>query len=334
MPNFRPSKMTRARAYQDKHYVCKTTSRFCLVCTGDVLYISLTLQAKFMLSPLLCASESRKMIAPRAIDRQIVSEQELTTLPFALPLNLFGLADTGSNHGATTRLLDFEPIIMKPLSVSTQRENSQFRDFLRHVRLLLPASFLGHTLPWKTKSDQRKIAVYQSRRMAALNSLLQILPLAVAGNLLGLHWSKYWVGVSADTTSLQFAAKVHELLMQASLVDILLYIIRSQALNGYLPLGALAGAAQAPQLSYLWSLDFFSALVASSRAFQLRHKLFLMLSISALLLMTAVVGPSSAILMVSRPGMTHMQNTTIRYLNVSEADLFPTQMDKTNHLNL
>jgi hypothetical protein len=268
------------------------------------------------------------------MDRQTVSEQELTTLPFALPPNLVGLADTGSNHGATTRLLDSEPIAKTPLSLSAQRQNSKFQDFLRHVRLLLPASFLGHTLPWKTTFEQRKVAVYQSRRMAALNSLLHVIPLAAAGSLLGLYWSKYWVGVSDNATSLQFAAKVHELLMQASLVDILLYIIRIQALDGYLPLGALAGAAQAPQLSYLWSLDFFSALVAPSTAFKLRHKIIFVSSTWVLLSMTAVVGPSSAILMISRPGMTHVQNTTIRYLNVSETDLFPTQIDKSNYLNL
>jgi hypothetical protein len=289
----------------------------------------LTLQAKLIASPLLRAWNSRKLLAVRAMDRHFVPEQELTTLPFGLPSNTFGLADTGRNHSATMRLLDSEPMAKTPLSSSTRRQNSKFRDFLRHIRLLLP------TLPWKTTFEQRKVAVYQSRRMAALNSLLHIIPLAVAGTLLGLHWSKYWVGpVSDDATSLQFAAKLHELLMQASLVDVLLCIIRSQALNGYLPLGALAGAAQAPQLSYLWSLDFFSALVAPSRTFKLLHKLIFMLSTTALLFMTAVVGPSSAILMISRPGMTHMQNTTVRYLNVSEADLFPTQMDQTKPLNV
>jgi hypothetical protein len=268
------------------------------------------------------------------MDRQTVPEQELTTLPFALPLNLLGLADSSSNHGATTRLLDSEPITKTPLPPSTRHQNSKFQDFLRHVRLLFPASFLGHTLPWKTTFEQRKIAVYQSRRMAALNSLLHVIPLAVAGTLLGLHWSKYWVGVSSNATSLQFAAKVHELLMQASLVDVLLYIIRSQALNGYLPLGALAGAAQAPQLSYLWSLEFFSAFFAPSKSFGIQQRMIFILSTFALLFMTAVVGPSSAVLMIPRPGITHVQNATIGYLNISQADIFPSQIEKANFLNM
>lgn len=64
-----------------------------------------------------------------------------------------------------------------------------------------------------------------------------------------MHW---WPGGTTDiATSLQFVAKVHELVMQASLVDILLYLIRAQAMNGFMPLGALSGAARAPQLSYL-----------------------------------------------------------------------------------
>jgi hypothetical protein len=247
------------------------------------------------------------------MNRQTAPEQELTTLPCALSSDLASLADTRSNHDATTRrLLDPEPIANIPLS-STRRQNSKIQDFLRHVRLLLP------TLPWKTTFEQRKVAVYQSRRMAALNSLLHVIPLAVAGTLLSLYWSKYWVGVSVNTASLQFAAKVHELLMQASLVDILLYTIRSRALNGYLPLGAL---------------DFFSALVAPSRAFKLRHKLIFILSTFALLFMTAIVGPSSAILMIPQPGMTHMQNTTMSYLDILEDDLFPPQIENTTYFNM
>lgn len=250
------------------------------------------------------------------------------TLPCALPSDPASLADTRSNHSeATRRLLDPGPVAKIPLP-STRRQNSKFQDFLIHVRLLLP------TLPWKTTFEQRKVAVYQSRHMAALNSLLHVIPLSVAATLLSLHWSKYWVGLSVDTASLQFAAKVHELFMQASLVDILVYIIRSRALNGYLPLGALTGAAQAPHLSYLWSLDFFSALVAPSRAFQLRHKLIFVLSTFALLFMAAVVGPSSANLMIPQPGMTHMQNTSMNYLDILEDDLFPSRIENTTYFNV
>jgi hypothetical protein len=183
--------------------------------------------------------------------------------------------------------------------------------------------------------EQRKVTVYKSRHMAVLNSLLYIAPLAGAITLLALHWSKYWVGETLDdATTLQFVAKFYELVMQASLVDVLLYIIRARALNGYLPLGALAGAARAPQLSYLWSLDFIAALGAPNKDFSPWRKLIFALLKSVLLFLTAVVGPSSAILMIPRPGMPRLVATTTRYMNVSEANLFPTHIDQTHTLNL
>jgi hypothetical protein len=158
---------------------------------------------------------------------------------------------------------------------------------------LLPSTLLNHVLLWRSRIEQRKVAVYKSRRMAVLNSLLHIIPLAGAIILLALHWSKYWVGeTSDDATTLQFVAKFHELVMQASLVDVLLYIIRARALDGYLLLGALAGAARAPQLSYLWSLDFIAALGAPNKDFSPWRKLIFALLTSVLLFLTAVVGPS------------------------------------------
>jgi hypothetical protein len=164
--------------------------------------------------------------------------------------------------------------------------------------------------------------------MAALNSLLHFVPVSGALVLLVLFWTQYWVGGNSDNgTSLQFAAKLHELLMQASLVDILLHVIRSQAISGYIPLGALSGATKAPQLSYLWSLDFASAI--SSPSFSTQRKVAFVLSTLGLLSMTAVVGPSSAVLMIPRPHMPHSNQTIIRYSNVTESSLFPVQID--NH---
>lgn len=82
---------------------------------------------------------------------------------------------------------------------------------------------VGRALALTSPFEQRKIAVYKSRRMAILSSLLHITPLFGAITLLVLHWMKYWVGESSsNATTLQFTAKFYELLMQASLVDVLL----------------------------------------------------------------------------------------------------------------
>jgi hypothetical protein len=197
----------------------------------------------------------------------------------------------------------------------------------------LPGFAVKGAFAWMSPVEQRKIAAYQSRSMAALNSLLHLIPLVGAITLIVLHWTKYWIGKpSVNPTTLQFVAKFHELLMQASLVDLLLYIIRSQALKSYVPLGALSGAARAPQLSYLWSLDFISAI--SAPTFNIWRRVVFAISTLMLLSMTATVGPSSAILMIPQAGMSKLSKTVLRYENVTESILFPTRMDKTSGLNL
>ena len=89
--------------------------------------------------------------------------------------------------------------------------------------------------------------------------------------------------------------------MQASLMNTILYLIWSQAPNGYISLGALSGAAQAPRLSYLWSLHFASAIV--SMDFSAWRKLVFALLVSGLLFITTVISPSSAVLMIPRLGI-------------------------------
>jgi hypothetical protein len=130
--------------------------------------------------------------------------------------------------GDSDRLLESQPA---GKTASAAREpNSRIRDFLRNVRLLLPAVLIGRAFSWMSPIKQRKVVGYQSRRMAIMNSLLHLVPFLGATALLVLFWRKHWVGGTSDNaTTLQFVAKFHELLMQASLVDILLYVIRAQA---------------------------------------------------------------------------------------------------------
>ena len=234
-------------------------------------------------------------------------------------------AKSDGSHGSTASLLSNEKA-MASHSASGQH-NSKFRDFLRHVRLLFPGSFLTCRVFRKYATEQRKIAAYQSRRMAVLISLLHVIPLVGATILLMLYWTKHWIGREPSIlTALQFVAKLHEITMQASMVDILVYFIRSQALNGYIPLGALSGAAQASQLSYLWSLDFVAAL--GSRCVNVWRRAVFGLVFLILLVMITIVGPSSAVLMIPRPDMANINATTLRYLNISEESLYPTYLDE------
>lgn len=105
----------------------------------------------------------------------------------------------------------------------------------------------------------------------------------------------------SSTTALQFVAKLHELLMQTSITEILICIIRMHLVHHYVPLGALKASVQATHISYLWSLDFMS--IITSRVLRGWRKALFAVMIPILIVLTALVGPSSAILMIPRSGV-------------------------------
>lgn len=209
----------------------------------------------------------------------------------------------------------------------------KFRDSLRLLRLQFLNLILGRFTSWNSDTECRKVAMYHSRRIAASHILLHFLPLGGATILLVLQWTKYWIGIDTNiSTFLQFVAKLHELIMQASLVEIFVCIIRTQLVNGYVPLGALSAATQPTQLSYLWSLEFVS-IFTSSAVRGWRRTLF-MLAIPFLLVLTSLVGPSSAILMIPRPDTPHVIQDVIMYILRSNQDLYPSSLSGADGLDL
>lgn len=221
-----------------------------------------------------------------------------------------------------------------PDEASTNRppHASKLLDGLRMFRLQLIGQILKPVSALTSQTELPKVAVYHSRRMAAVHSLLHFIPLSGAVTLLVLHWTKFWTGeTSNDATTLQFVAKFHELVMQASIVNVLLCIIRTQALDGYVPMGMLSGAAEATHLSYLWSLDFISAV--TSPALNYWRKALFALSMVLLILMTALVGPSAAVLMIPRPNTPLQYATITKYLNGTESSLFPTFVNQSHQFS-
>jgi hypothetical protein len=175
--------------------------------------------------------------------------------------------------------------------------------------------------------------MHQNYWLASGHALLHLIPLSSAVAVLLLNWSQYFVGPSFTlSTTLQFVAKLQELLMQASLAEIVLSIVRSQIMEGYLPLGALSTSTQAMQISYLWSLDLLA--VVTSPSFYGRRKALFVSLVPLLILLTALVGPSSAVLMIpragisSRPSVVHWRSTSDEYA------MFPSRLDNRQNLTL
>lgn len=135
------------------------------------------------------------------------------------------------------------------------------RDLLRKLRLQVLNYFVQPLGWWNSTSEQRKVAMYQNRSMALLQSLLHAPPLTGAIMLLYAYYTEFWVGFRFDiSVYFQFLAKAQELLMQASIIHINMSAIRMVAVENEVPLSILSGTTQSGQLSYLWSLDFCSAL--------------------------------------------------------------------------
>jgi len=206
---------------------------------------------------------------------------------------------------------------------------SRIYDLLRPFNLQI----FAHLGDWRKPTERRKICIHQSYPLAALRCLVHLVPLGGAVTLLVLNWTRYFVGPGfSATTALQFAAKFHELLMQASIVEVILCIIRNAVVDGYVPLGVLSASLQAYQISYLWSLDFVSAI--HSEVFHGWRKIAFVFTIPPLIVLTTLVGPSSAVLMIPRPGMNRIVGLDVQCLAGSLEYVFPSKLNVSQGLDL
>ena len=119
----------------------------------------------------------------------------------------------------------------------------------------------------------------------------------------------------------QLGAKVHEIMMQASLAAIIFSYVRYEmALGDGLPFGALFSGLQINQVSYLWSMEFWGSL--SSDNIPIRRKLAMIAMITVSFILATAVGPSSAILLIPRLDFWPAGSTHI-WVNATFDDIWP-----------
>ncbi|KAL9111632.1 MAG: hypothetical protein Q9227_003905 [Pyrenula ochraceoflavens] len=126
-------------------------------------------------------------------------------------------------------------------------------------------------------------------------------------------------------TAIQFAAKLLETMLQASLAAIFLGYVRRHVLmsSSALPLGGLLGPYRIRDISFLWSLEFWGALTASH--YQTFYKIVLAFTIFAMISLAALVGPSCAVLMLPRL-ISYPINQDLVILNQAALE-FPDQLE-------
>lgn len=216
----------------------------------------------------------------------------------------------------TTPFLTFpsEDRRYRSLSVSPRSSFSGFRS----LRLQLILQFTR----WRNVQEPRKTATYQSRGAALFHVGLHIIPLVAGTILLVLNFGKFFIRSvpSNALTALQFASKLLEIFIQASISTMALAYIRNEVLNARgVPFGGLIAPFRTMDVSSLWSLELWGCLTSSGLD-QKRRLIFSVLFPAAVIL-AALVGPSSAVLMIPRPADT----STFSWLTLlsNSEDLLP-----------
>lgn len=209
--------------------------------------------------------------------------------------------------------------------------------WFRSLRLSMVWNACRRASPW-SGTELPKQAV-QKGRLVGVSSLVaaHLLPFAAAVLLIFLNVHSYYIGgelagpIGHDDvklSGLQFASKLHELTMQASLSVVVIGLIRQELVAGEgIPFGAIFGSLQFSNFSYLFSKEFVGTLRAKFMKRVIKVRLIILLLIGTVLALT--VGPSSAIAM--RPRLDNWPaGGTDFYLNATVDEIWPSIVDATS----
>lgn len=174
-------------------------------------------------------------------------------------------------------------------------------DFLYHI--CYGIRHKGAAVP-----EEKKIAIRKDHWMASLAGAIHLIPVSASLTLIVLNCYGYYIGGElagisgqddAKFLGLQFAAKLHELTLNASLAAVILSYIRHEIVTSHgLPFGAMLAGLQFKDISYLWSMEFLGATQATFRRRRDKGALIMLIMVCAALAVSA--GPSSATLMKPR----------------------------------
>lgn len=203
-------------------------------------------------------------------------------------------------------------------------------------------AYVQFTCRQRASCEQPKI-VYSHKRREIIRQILlfHLVPVSINFVLLGLYirrvlWVPPWPTTNILNT-LQFAAKVHETLMIASLTSVLLHHIQHRLLSSPhgVPLGLVTSPFRLLDLTYLWSQEF-SAASSSEKGI---HRVISIVVHVYLFVLAAILGPASAISMLPRlrdwelahtiaevhlpPNRIHGPNPTYAYIGGQLSDIYP-----------
>ena len=193
------------------------------------------------------------------------------------------------------------------------------------------------------RANQPTETMGQTSRLTALRrSWVHVLPLSITLTMLAFNFSnKYWTDLGAPHQNVilqafQFLAKGHEMSMGLSLSTIVLHRIRyGLSLSGGIPLGLLPAGYQLSSIGYLLEAGFRGGVRTKPTLCWLPLGAF----ISWAFILSTVVGPSSAIVLIPRLDFwdlpkslfnTPDQKMNPAYILNTQSELWPQQLSADN----
>ncbi|KEF55957.1 uncharacterized protein A1O9_07537 [Exophiala aquamarina CBS 119918] len=186
---------------------------------------------------------------------------------------------------------------------------------------------LNNVVQRVSEPETTKVPVSRWPSPFGFRPCLHLLGVLGAVVVITLNLSYAWIGKELTgkpqddgrkLLALQLTAKLHELLMNASLANILSSIVLEQLVLGSgVPLGALGTAFLFHDISFLWSKELIAICIA-----KFKGKAYILPLTILCTILAATIGPSSATVMT--PVLTEWPAGNIRFtLNATKEELWP-----------
>jgi hypothetical protein len=184
----------------------------------------------------------------------------------------------------------------------------------------------------RTSKEPRKVVVADTATTAIKRIAFHLLPISTTVAILVLNLRGIFIGydlsgaIKSETISLMFlqlAAKAHEILIVASLGLIVLHAVRHELLFGDgLPLGLIGSGLSFSNFDLLFKKEFYGSLRYLTTHGNRKKKTGFVLLLLLSILVAALAGPSSAVLLVPRSQIWPSAVTEV-FFNASDSDLWP-----------
>jgi hypothetical protein len=206
--------------------------------------------------------------------------------------------------------------------------------------------------PFNEEEEQPKVAMAKNRWLALIRCMIHVPSVIITLILTILHTKRLFIGRdlsgapgndAGKLAGFQIAAKIHELLINASIAAMVhSYIVHQLLLVPGIPFGFLVADQRFTEISYPWDLDFWGGLLSKetvSRSFwrgknsgnfrNWKQSLMLAGTIGCAVLLATFAAPSSAVAFIPNVEEWYIGGS-IFYLNATADQLWPPQLNSTH----